>query len=91
MQLRVECRRDGHCERRAWSGAHVKILTIQMECAPTYRPWRVQMLCGMISPAEMEVACLAWQPVQSPLRHGLQESLHIASTLTKYENQKGGR
>ena len=28
----------------------MKILTSQMQRAPTSRPWRVQMLCGMISP-----------------------------------------
>ena len=34
----------------------MKILTSQMEAAPTRRPWRVQMACGMISPAQMQVA-----------------------------------
>jgi hypothetical protein len=29
----------------------MQILTIQIECAPTKSPWRVQIDCGMISPA----------------------------------------
>ena len=50
-----------HCHQcRKWRfksrgrGAYMNTLTIQMQLAPTRKPWRVQMDCGMISPARQQ-------------------------------------